>query len=204
MSRVTWIIFRGLWRFRLLKASFPCTHFCLFLTKNSISRKRCLTVHSWLGSPRWFCCSSDQTHRKEFIWKKEQTRSTLLSQTLYRQEITEQKLDIRSSEQGLLLFCLLPYLQKRKYCMVSDAPLEEIYYMQEGQMIQVPKQFINQDVGLNISEPNLENNISYSEKMKNNMCYWEAEIFRKKSIYNCVFSALVSATGFVYDLEKNK
>lgn len=39
--------------------------------------------------------------------------------------------------------------------------------MQEGQMIQVTKQFINQDVGLNISETNLENNISYSEKMKN-------------------------------------
>lgn len=88
-----------------------------------------------------------------------------MSQTLYRQEITEQKLDIRSSEQGLLLLCLLPHLHKRKYCMVPEAPLEEIYA--RGQMTQVPKQFINQDVGLNISETNLENNISHCEKMKN-------------------------------------
>jgi len=46
-------------------------------------------------------------------------------------------------------------------------------------MIQVPKQFINQYLVLNISETNLDYNISYSENLINISC-WEATIFRKK------------------------
>lgn len=34
--------------------------------------------------------------------------------------------------------------------------------MRERQMIEVPKQFISQDLGYNISETKLDNNIPYS------------------------------------------
>lgn len=68
-------------------------------------------------------------------------------------------------------------------------------------MIQVPKQFMNQDLGLNISETNLGNNISYCENFINISCQ-ETTIFRKKCVYNHVF--FQPATRFVYDLQNEQ
>lgn len=97
-----------------------------------------------------------------------------------------------------MLCCLNQYQQKISFT-VSDVPLEERYYVWGSQRIQVPKQFLNQNLGVNISETSLDKNI-HSENSINMSC-WEATVFRKKSVHNQV-GFFQPVSRFVYDMEK--